>query len=422
MEHSQTGRKSVTRSATAESRSFSVHNPEVLSTVIHRFGHEAGNPLTAIISVASVLDRLLPDAGGLKPGTPTRQFPYAASIAQEAWRVSGLVERLVWLCSAPLAEEYQVDPIDIIDSVSEQISRKQKLTPGDWDFSFPPDIPMILFSQEQFQFVISEAFLNALAYRNGFGKADAAGNRETSATEISISVTHDESSVEIVFSNPIAGPLAVDLSTLFDPFVTFSRGGSPSSKRSGIGLTALAACVDRFGGKTRVEECVDGDRWIFNLVLTLSSARPIPGLGGKRKKLGVETMRLSPDAKKLLIIENEELVATSLARLLEADSKVKIQATLVGDGTAALALLEADHSFDAVLCDLNLPGKSGRAIFSELRGRYPELASRLIFMTGGSCSPEIEKYLVSTGQPHLIKPFEVQKLLEALERVWSLPT
>ena len=55
--------------------------------------------------------------------------------------------------------------------------------------------------------------------------------------------------------------------------------------------------------------------------------------------------------------------------------------TTAPDGLAALSLLR-DHEFDAVLCDLRMPRLDGLGLLRELEASRPNLARRLLLMTG----------------------------------------
>ena len=55
--------------------------------------------------------------------------------------------------------------------------------------------------------------------------------------------------------------------------------------------------------------------------------------------------------------------------------------TTAPDGAAALELLRTG-TFDAVLCDLRMPRLDGPGLFRELEATRPDLAARLLLMTG----------------------------------------
>ncbi|MCC6952582.1 MAG: hypothetical protein IT290_00540, partial [Deltaproteobacteria bacterium] len=73
-------------------------SPERLSAMVHKFGHEVGNPLTSIISVATLLGRYAAQPEHLE--AHIGKFPeYTAAVCREAWRIAALTERLVLIHS-----------------------------------------------------------------------------------------------------------------------------------------------------------------------------------------------------------------------------------------------------------------------------------------------------------------------------------
>ena len=56
--------------------------------------------------------------------------------------------------------------------------------------------------------------------------------------------------------------------------------------------------------------------------------------------------------------------------------------------------------FDVVICDVRMPQLGGMGLFQQLEERYPTMASRMIFLTGGGEDPEVGPFLVTSGQPY----------------------
>ena len=66
-------------------------------------------------------------------------------------------------------------------------------------------------------------------------------------------------------------------------------------------------------------------------------------------------MKREPLAREILVVEDDEAIATGLSLNLRLAGHV---ATVAGDGDAALEVL-TDKVFDLVLLDINLPRKNG---------------------------------------------------------------
>jgi CheY-like chemotaxis protein len=105
---------------------------------------------------------------------------------------------------------------------------------------------------------------------------------------------------------------------------------------------------------------------------------------------------------RILVVEDEEAVAEGLRLLLEQEYAVD----LASSGQQALELLLGGGPFDAVLCDLMMPGMSGIELFRALKARAPGMEERLVFMTGGAFTAEAESFLDEVSNPRVEKPFD----------------
>jgi CheY-like chemotaxis protein len=86
----------------------------------------------------------------------------------------------------------------------------------------------------------------------------------------------------------------------------------------------------------------------------------------------------------------------------------------VSDPRQALARLFAGERFDLILCDVTMPHLSGLELLDRLRERRPDAADRLVFITGGPVSAEVQENLDGCSAPRLQKPFEAAALRELL--------
>lgn len=76
--------------------------------------------------------------------------------------------------------------------------------------------------------------------------------------------------------------------------------------------------------------------------------------------------------------------------------------------------MTALQPFDAILCDLRMPGMDGLELYQRLQAHDPALAARLIFMSGDTSSPTTSAALAATGRPFLAKPFAPDELFTAI--------
>ncbi|MBX2796922.1 MAG: response regulator [Myxococcales bacterium] len=112
----------------------------------------------------------------------------------------------------------------------------------------------------------------------------------------------------------------------------------------------------------------------------------------------------------VLVIDDNELVATSLKRMLASDFDVQV----ASNGMDALQCLSRAPLPDVVLCDLMMPGLTGEQLFSRVS---EDLRRRFIFLTGGFTVGSTRRFLREHDVPCLEKPFERSALLAHIQRV-----
>lgn len=189
---------------------------------------------------------------------------------------------------------------------------------------------------------------------------------------------------------------------VFEPFFTTRASGVGT----GLGLSVCHGLVTAFGGEILVESQRQKGT-TFRVLLPRSvaeeSSRETPT---ERKK------RLSrPRRRRLLVVDDETLLARSIELQLKEDHDVEIAAT----GQGALDRLRKEPSFDLVLCDMMLPDISGIDVYEQARAIDNGSHERFVFMTGGSFSPKVFKFLRDNAVPCLEKPFTAEQLKEIID-------
>jgi two-component system NtrC family sensor kinase len=114
-----------------------------------------------------------------------------------------------------------------------------------------------------------------------------------------------------------------------------------------------------------------------------------------------------------LIVDDEDAVGSLLSRLL---SQLGHTTTVVTNGVAALEAV-ARARFDLVLADIKMPGMNGFELYQALYERVPELAARLIFITGDTLTAATQARLAQIGNPYLAKPFAIDRLESTVQGV-----
>ena len=198
-----------------------------------------------------------------------------------------------------------------------------------------------------------------------------------------------------------AGMPESTLAHIFDPFFTTK----PIGVGTGLGLSICHRIITEFGGQIRVESEV-GKGTVFQVVLstatTSESHAHHPIVETKNDRQG-----------KILVVDDEIMVGKVVQRILAGEHDVVV----VSSAPAALEQISQGQNFDLILCDLMMPGMSGMDLHDKLSSSAPELAKKIVFMTGGAFSFQARKFLDQVETPHITKPFNVANVRKLVQKI-----
>ncbi|MCU1297922.1 MAG: response regulator receiver protein [Acidobacteriaceae bacterium] len=122
---------------------------------------------------------------------------------------------------------------------------------------------------------------------------------------------------------------------------------------------------------------------------------------------------LKPELLPVLLIEDEPAVMSYVRAALERSGYSVVCSQSGVDG---LRLLESGD-FLGVVSDMRTPGGVDGADVHAWVARYrPELASRIVFITGDIANEDTVATLQKTGAPCVEKPFRVQQFITVVEQ------
>ena len=112
------------------------------------------------------------------------------------------------------------------------------------------------------------------------------------------------------------------------------------------------------------------------------------------------------------MIDDDAALARSIELVLADHHHVEVHTS----ARRALARLEAGVRYDAIVCDVMMPEMTGIDFYAEVSRLLPELASQIIFMTGGAFTVRAREFLDRIENPQLDKPFDSARLLSLIAR------
>jgi signal transduction histidine kinase len=236
---------------------------------------------------------------------------------------------------------------------------------------------------------VSNILTNAAKYTDPSGEIRVRSYAEGTSAVVEIS------------DNGIGIPAEL-LPRIFELFVQGDRTLDRSQGGLGIGLSVVRRLVEMHGGQVIVRSAGMGQGSSFAIRLPLIE-RPGTSRG--------EPERISAAHKRILIVDDNQDAADTLAMLLQLDGH-ETQAVYTSKDA-----LERAQSFkpDVMLLDIGLPEMNGYQVARELRSTPGPDRIRLVALTGYGQAVDRARAQEAGFDDHLMKPVESAALARALE-------
>ena len=250
----------------------------------------------------------------------------------------------------------------------------------------------------QLQQVFTNLILNARDAMTSGGTITLELTREAPDAELRFPVSEPHSYAHLVLRDTGCGMNEEMLRHAFEPLFTTKRNGT------GLGLPVALQVVQRHGGELFVES-EPGVGTAFHVFLPLTEA---PAITRPRE---VYRRAVAPEAKLVVLVEDDPIVAAGLVSLLTLEgSAVRLART----GAEAMTVLRRVQP-DLVILDVGLPDMDGTQVFLELQQILAHVP--VIFSTGHADRTKIEDLLARPQVGFLLKPYPHADLLEMMIKV-----
>ncbi|MGE6759353.1 ATP-binding protein [Corallococcus interemptor] len=369
-----------------------------VGTLAAGVAHEINNPLSYVTSnLAYLWERVA------QPVVPAEQLEELRQVVAEALEGAGRVRSIVRdLRTFSRTEEEQHGPVDVRRAVEDAVKRMrdefQQRSSMACDLE---PVAAVHGNEGRLAQVVTGLLTNAL---------QSFGDRPPEENLIKLRVRPGrEGHVLIEVEDNGQGMAPEVRQRIFDPFFTTRspKGGT------GLGLSICLTLVHAMGGHIEVAS-EQGQGSLFRvelpaLALPPESARPVQAVANVVDE-SAQAARATRSLRRLLLIDDEPAVGSAVSRLLRNLYEVHV----IQDAREALTRLSRGEKFDAILCDLMMPGMSGMDFLVELERLAPELAPRTGLMTGG-VNPQAREFVGRRARELLEKPFERDQLCTFVE-------
>ena len=361
---------------------------KALGTLLSGVAHELNNPLSTIrLSIEFVRRTTVMDA------TATRRMEVMETACLRASRI---IRDLLAFARRQPPERRRVDVNQVIHSTLHLQTSQLELNKIRVVTALA-SVSEVWADPHQLQ----QVFLNV------FGNAIHA--MKTARRHGILTVTSEQRGSEVVVEIDDNGPgiPSEHLGRIFDPFFTTKDTGAGT----GLGLSLAIGIVEAHGGHMYAENLpAAGARFTVCL--------PV----GENIEAAASTAPRPPSTAvapaDVLVVEDEEPLRGLVVEVIHGLGHHVVEATT---GHEALARLR-ERSYDLVLLDLRLPDVDGQSVWERALAPDPQLAGRVVFMTGDIMSAETQGFLDETARPFLLKPFTMEEVGRVVSEVLTAPS
>ncbi|MBM4376004.1 MAG: response regulator [Deltaproteobacteria bacterium] len=280
------------------------------------------------------------------------------------------------------ADDVTNGPVDVlrvlessINMTGQEIRQRAKL------YKHLESVPSVVSSESRLGQVFMNLLLNA---------AQAVPSGAPEAHSVTVTTRRSPENEAVVEVSDTGYGIAPEvMERIFEPFFTTK----PSGTGTGLGLSICRSIVEGAGGRISVDS-TPGAGTTFRVVL--------PGVARAARQSRRPSFTPPVERARVLAVDDDAFVGRAIARVLRGHDVVTVES-----GADALErLLAPGEHFDLILCDLMMPGMTGRELYEVLEEREPDCLEGLVFMSGGTFTPEVREFAERKDVRVIDKPFD----------------
>lgn len=348
--------------------------------------HELNNPLTAVLGFSQLAMRQASD------DTLKRDLE---SIADEAERAGRIVDNLLTFArSSDTFPDSQT--LNITDSLQKILDLREYECRVN-------NIEVVTYFGDETPSTLADAHRMEQVFMNLIGNSIHAIGESVGHGTITVGVVHDEGRIRVSITDDGPGISQVNQKKVFEPFFTTK----PIGKGTGLGLSICKGIVEDHGGAIRVQSVIGrGTTFVVEIpIIEVPEEVDAPSPSTPAQPNSYTKL-------KVLAVDDERSVTMLLNRALVAQGH---DVDVAHDGAEALRTIFLNE-YDAILLDVRMPGLGGPEVFRSIEVLRPDLADRVLFITGDTVSPDTRTFLEQTRVDVLHKPFSLEELRHSMDK------
>ncbi|MPZ22287.1 MAG: response regulator [Dehalococcoidia bacterium] len=379
--------RDVTEQRLFQERIAQTEKLAALGQLVSGVAHELNNPLTGILGFAELLQD--------RPLTPEVRRG-VVTIQSEAERAGKIIDNLLSFARRRPAHREAVDVNALLRRVVELRNYDLRANSVEVQLRLGSLAP-VSADPDQLQQVFFNVMANAV---------QAVSSGRTGDRRIEISTRSEDGWAVVLVADNGPGLSTATAARAFEPFFTTKTAG----EGTGLGLSISYGIVEEHGGRIEIGNRPEGGAGAV-IRLPLGDAQ----LAGDDDsgELLLPDGSSGPPRTRILVVDDEASIRYVLSQMLQADGHAVVAA---GSGAEALTALSKGR-FDVVISDLKMPEISGPELYREIVASSPDLARRVIFITGDTVNEETRAFVRSVENPTLEKPFRLENLRSLIKQV-----
>lgn len=224
---------------------------------------------------------------------------------------------------------------------------------------------------------------------------------------LSVSITHDDSTMKITIMDNGIGLKGVNPERLFDRFYQGSNANEYHLEGTGIGLNLTKSIVNLHGGTITAANRTDGKQGaVFTISLPLGKSHLKPEEIKEPVSISMPSTKSRCNRQIRILVADDD---ANIADYIASELSPWYNFTIVSNGSDALKELLQSH-YDILISDIMMPQMDGIELLKNIKHNYNISDIPVILLTSKSDVSHRLEGLRKGADAYISKPFDMEEL------------